>query len=211
FSSPASSSGGTGAIGGTPQYYYASPVSSAASYAIGIYAGRSISKRLDINFGLSYSYLSTKMNVGDKVDSSFSFGSSSRFVSGSNFYRPSGVGTQSYKNQYHFISLSAELAWKFINAKKIQVYWKNGLSYDRLLSSNGLRFDKSLPGYYKDFSSLTHDHVFLSTGLSVPVFKRLEINPFAAWSITHIWRNADSVKTNFTNYGIRIKFLLNKK
>lgn len=205
LSSPNSSSPGT------PQYYYASPVYSASSFAAGVQVKRSVAKRVDINLGLKYSYLSTKMNVGNRIDSSFTFFSYGSSAAGSNFYRVSASGVQSYKNQFHFVNLSAELAWKFINAKKIQVYWNNELSYDRLFSSNALRFDKSLPGYYKDFGSLSHNDIFFSTGFSVPVFQKFEINPFAAWSLTHVWRNTNAAKANFSNYGIRIKILLNKK
>ncbi|MES1198124.1 MAG: hypothetical protein ABUL41_02500 [Chitinophagaceae bacterium] len=203
YSSPASSPGS-----GTPQYYYASPVSPSGSYGTGIFAKHPISKRLDLNFGLSYSYFSNKMNVGSRIDSSFLYNSS---VALRNFYRPSATGSQAYKNQYHFIRLSSGLSWRFINSKKFQLSWDNELSYDRLLSSNALRFDSNLPGYYKDVSALTRNHIFLTTGLSVPILKRFEINPYTAWSLTHVWRTTSTSKTIFTDYGIRIKVLLGKK
>jgi len=196
------------ASGGIPSYNFASPIKPSGSFAAGFSLNRSVSKKLDINFGLVYSYLSNKRNVGNRVDSLFSLNSTQ---SANNYYRSSVTGNQSFRNQYHFLKISTELSWKFINLKKIPVYWNNALSYDRLISSNALRYNGNIPGYYKDFSALTHNHFFLTTGLSVPLLKRFELNPYAAWSMTKVWRYAGATPTHFTDYGLRIKILLGKK
>jgi hypothetical protein len=191
--------------------YNPSSIRPSGSFALAIFVKHVISSRLDINAGLSYLYLSTKMRVGSRVDSAVSFSNSvSSYFTADNFYRASNSNL-SYTNRYHFLSLSAELSWKIINSRKMPVYWNNGFSYDRLLSSNALHFDRSLPGYYKDSRLLTHNHFFLSTGFSIPVFKRFTINPFAEYSLTPVLRNSDSLRTHFSNYGIRINFLLKNK
>ena len=151
------------------------------------------------------------MNVGSRVDSSLVIRNSSfSNVSLDNFYRASN-NNSSYTNRYHLVRLSAELLWKIINNNKVPVYWNSGLSYGRLISSNSLHFDRGLPGYYKDSRLLTHNHFFLSAGFSVPVLKRFMVNPFAEYSLTSVLRNSDSVRTHFSNYGIRINFLLKNK
>ena len=191
--------------------YNPSSIRPSGSFALGIFVKRDISSRLDIKAGLSYLYLSTKMNVGSRVDSSLIISnSSSSSISLDNFYRASN-NNSSYTNRHHLLSLSAELSWKIINNNKVPVYWNTGLGYGRLISSNALHFDRGLPGYYKDFRLLTHNHFFLSAGFSVPVFKRFIINPFAEYSLTPVLRNSDSLRTHFSNYGIRINFLLKKK
>jgi hypothetical protein len=195
---------------GSSLVYRVSEIRPSGSFIAGLYAQRTVSRRVDINFSLGYSYLSTKMNIGNRVDSSFRVSNSSSGFFVNNFYSALN-STSSYTNRYHFISFGTELSWKIINSKKISLYWENGFSYDHLLSSNALYYDRNLPGYYKDFGLLTHNHFFLTTGFSVPVFKRLMINPFAEYSLTPVLRNTDSLRTHFTNYGIRIKFSLSNK
>ena len=191
--------------------YAPSEIRPSGSMGAGVFIERSISKRIDLNFGLSYLYLSTKTNVGSRVDSSRVISNSfSSSLTVDNFYRASNSNS-SYTNRYHFLSLSAELSWKIINSKTIPVYWNNRFSYNRLVSSNALHFDRNIPGYYKDFGLLTHNHFFLSTGFSVPVFKRFIINPFAEYSLTPVLRNADTSRTHFSNYGIRVNFFLKNK
>jgi hypothetical protein len=190
--------------------YNASGIHPSGSFALGVFVRRSVSSGFDINLGLNYLFLSTKMNVGSRVDSSRVISNSFSSITVDNFYRASNSNS-SYINRYHFLSLSAELSWKIINSKTMPVFWNSGFSYGRLLSSNALHFDRNIPGYYKDFGLLTHNHFFLSTGFSVPVFKRFIINPFAEYSLTHVLRNTDSSHTHFTNYGVRINFFLKNK
>jgi hypothetical protein len=206
YSNPSQSPGSLG-------YISSSAIHPSGSFGTGIIAKLPVSSKLDVNFSLGYLYLSTKMNVGNRMDSLFvvsNFLSSSLTVD--NFYRASN-NNSSYTNRYHFLNFSAELSWKIIDSKKISLYWNNGFSYNRLLSSNALHFDRNLPGYYKDFRLLTHNHFFLSTGFTIPVFKRFEINPFAEYSLTPVLRTgSDSLQLpHFTNYGIRIKFLLTNR
>ena len=104
-----------------------------------------------------------------------------------------------------------ETPFQKINGKKFHIDWNNGISYDHLLSSNALFYDKTLPGYYKNSKLLTHDHLFFSTGLSVPIFKNFFINPFAEYSVTTVQKKSIAPKMHFTNYGVRLKFLFDKK
>ena len=195
---------------GTSDSRNSSIIRPSASFGAGLYIKRPVSKKLDINIGLSYSYLSTKMTVGNRVDSARVINNYySQGLSVNNFYRP--AGNSSYTNRYHFIGLSGDISWRIINGNALKVYWDNGLSYNRLLGSSMLHFDFNLPGYYKDNKRLIKDQLFFSTGLSIPVSKRIIINPFASYSLTPVLKNSDSLRTHYTNYGIRFRLLLNKK
>lgn len=196
-----------------PLYYHTSRISSSTSYSFGAIASYPVSKTFDINVGLSYLNLANKVTVGNRVDSSFVFNNYAGYGLATNYYRGSIPGSFSYRSQYHFISFSEGFSWKFINSNKFHVSWDNDLSYNLLLSSNVLYFDRGLQGYYKFSKLLNHSYIFLSTGLSFPVSKKLEINPFASWGVTDVWRYAvdASQKNYFTNYGVKVKFLVNKK
>ena len=188
--------------------YSSSPVRSSFSWSAGLYIKKEISKKLDFNAGLGYSYLSTKMNIGSRVDSARQINNYyTQGLTVSNFYRPGG--NSSHTNGYHFISLSANLSWRIINGKKVKIYWENGLSYNRMLGSSMLHYDRNLQGYYKDNSFLAKNQIAFTTGFSIPVSKRLQVNPFVAYNLTPVLKNSDTL--HFTNYGIRIRFLMNKK
>lgn len=177
------------------------------SWSASLYIKKEVSKKLDFNAGLGYSFLSTKINIGSRVDSARRINNYyTRDLTVGNFYRP---GNSSYTNEYHFISLSADLSWRIITRKKINIYWENGLSYNRMLGSGMLHFDRSLPGYYKDNSFLSKNQLAFTTGFSIPVSKRLQVNPFVSYNLTPVLKNSDTL--HFTNYGIRIRVLMNKK
>jgi hypothetical protein len=180
------------------------------SWSAGFYRRNILSEKLQINIGLSYSYLSTRIDVGNRVDSSRSINNTySQGLTISDFYRPSG--TENYTNRFHFISLSGDLSWRIINGNKVKLYWENGLQYSRLFGSSMLHYDRGLPGYYKDNKLLTKNNLFFTTGLSAPLGTRWSVNPFASYSLTRVLKNTDSSRTHYSNFGIRIRYLLDKK
>jgi len=191
------------------------PVSRAAmqpsfSWSAGFYREKSISEKLHINIGLAYHYLSTRISVGNRVDSTRSVNNTySQGLTVSDFYRYTGNAT--YTNKYHFISLSGELSWRIINGNKVKLYWENGLGYSRLLGSTMLHYDRGLPGYYRDNRLLTKNNLFYTTGLALPVGARWSVNPFASYGLTRVLKDVDSSRTHYSNFGIRIRYLLNKK
>ncbi|MEQ1678114.1 MAG: hypothetical protein ABL876_15510, partial [Chitinophagaceae bacterium] len=142
--------GGAGAGPQPNPFVTASPVYRGFSMTTGVFGKKAVSKKLQVIFGAAYSYLSTRMNVGNAVDSVRTINNLySNGLGVNNFYRPTdSVTANRYRNQYHFAVLSAELSWQIINGKKVKVYWKNGLQYGQLLGSSMLHFDGGLSGYY---------------------------------------------------------------
>jgi hypothetical protein len=183
------------------------------SWHAGVQAKKDISKKLQLRLGIGYSYLSSKMTIGSRIDSGRlvnNSSSSNLFVA--NYYRPSGIsGSQVYYNRYHFINLSADLSWQIINGKKFKLYWKNGLAYGRLFGSTMLHADISLPGYYADNNLLQKNQLFIFTGLSAPVYQRLWLNPYLKYSITGVLKNKTSANTHFGEFGLQVSYLLRKK
>jgi len=191
------------------------PVSRAAmqpsfSWSAGFYRKKSISQKLNIHIGLAYQYLSTRISVGNRVDSTRSVNNTySQGLTVSDFYGYAGNAT--YTNQYHFISLSGDISWRIINGNKVKLYWENGLGYSRLLGSTMLHYDRGLPGYYRDNRLLTKNNLFYTTGFTLPAGTRWSVNPFASYGLTRVLKQVDSSRTHYSNFGIRIRYLLNKK
>ena len=195
---------------GLADYRSVSTIRPSASFGAGLFIRQPVSKKLDMNFSLSYSYLSTRINVGNRVDSAGIINNIySPGLTVNNYYRPGT--TVAYSNRYHFLSLAMDFSWRIVNGKTLKVYWENGLSYSRFLSSSMLHYDGRLARYYKDNHLLTKNHLFFSTGLSIPVGKRIVVNPFSSYSFTPVLKNSGTTRTRFISYGIRLRFLLNKK
>ena len=187
-----------------------SPVNASFYWSGGVFIQKSINKKLDISIGLDYSFLSTKNKIGSRVDSSRVVSStSSNQVLVDHFYRPAGAGTsRSYSNQFHFVGLSADVAWKIVVTKKFTMYWENGISYNRLISSNMLQYSVSLPGYYRDNNQLTNDQFVFKTGLLFPLSQNLSLKPFINYQLIPVFKNYQGTNAHFSTFGLQLKYFL---
>lgn len=197
-SPPSSTGGGISSVNPTP-------VHSSTAFTAGVFVQHSITKRLDFDLGLTYSLLSTKMKVGNKLDSNNFLNFSSTV---NNFYAGSNANN-SYTNHYHFLDISADLAWSI--SKKNSIYWKNRFSYSRLLYSDGLYFDGTYSVYYRDFNQFNKNHFFLSTGFSIPAGKRFNLDMFMKYDLTPLSKNWNFSPAHLSYYGFGINFFPGKK
>ncbi|MBS1919069.1 MAG: hypothetical protein JST17_02340 [Bacteroidetes bacterium] len=184
-----------------------SPVYASGAFTAGVFVQRSLSKKLLLDMGLSYSFLSTKRKVGNKIDSTISNPNTSQ-GSITNFYLGANADN-AYTNHYHFLNISGGIEWRIF--KKNFVFWKNEFSYCRLLSSDELYFDSGYLIYYRDFSQLNKNHFFLSTGLSIPAGNRFDLEAFLKYDLTPTSANKNIPPAHFTYYGIGIKYFLSGK
>ena len=131
-----------------------SAVKSGGSFSLGVFALKHIGKTWTIEAGLNYSYYSTRINVGRKVDTASSvavgqasIGFEKRVTS---FYTPSGTaGTyESYTNNYHFIELPVTIAKQL--GRKSHFSVNTGFSLSMLAGSNALHYDLQKGIYYQD-------------------------------------------------------------
>ena len=182
------------------------------SWSAGLYIKKQLSGKLEIKLGPGYSYLSTRINTGTRVDSVRNISTAySSAISVNRFYRPAVSGnSSSYTNDYHFIGLSGTISWQIITWRKLKLYWENSLTYNRLVGSAMLHYDYNLPGYYKDNNLLIKNQFMISTGVSVPVSQRVMINPFAAYGLSPVLIKSGNPGAHYTNLGIRVNLLLKK-
>lgn len=187
-----------------------SPVNASFYWSGGVFIQKSMNKKLDIALGIEYNFLSTKNNIGSRVDSSRVVNSSlANQVQVDQFYRAAGAGTsRSYSNRFHYIGLSADVAWKIVAAKRFKMYWENGISYNRLISSNMLQYSKSLPGYYRDNDQLTKDQFVFKTGLLFPLGHNLSLKPFINYQLVPVFKNYQGNNPHFSIVGLQVKYFL---
>lgn len=202
-------------LGGPPQLFVIRPSVVRPGFAAGLSLSRVIpvSPRLQFTTGLGYDYMSTRIQVGQRIDSNFRYGTNSNMdVSGQFYYRSVNASgaLQSYTNQYHFISLSASLNWTILKGNKFSIQWRNELQYRQLIASSMLHFDYGLNGYYKNNALLNKANLFLQTSIAVPAGKKLLINPYFNYGITPVLRSP-ATSRHYTGMGLRLIFSLPKK
>jgi hypothetical protein len=115
-----------------------------------------------------------------------------------------------YTTQYHFLGLSGELSWLFIDKEKFKSRWNNGFSFEQLLFSNYLRFDPQQRVYYKNREFLKKSQLFFNTALEFPIGNNISISPFGSFSLTSVFKAHKDTTFQYTNYGIQLRIPLNK-
>ncbi len=197
----------------TPQYVVREPQSS-VSAGVGFFVKRKLSEKLNFYGDFKYTYLSTRVLTGNKVDSTPFANNSPVFVNVSgatSFFRPAtSANSSNYTNRYHYLNLSAGISWNIIHRKRFKLYWDNSIGYGRLLGSNMLHYNSSLPGYYKDNDLLSKNQFFFSTGFTVPVSKRLELSAAVSYTPSSLLKNLNSDRLHFTQFGIGLRYFLKK-
>lgn len=183
------------------------------SAGIKLEAERQLSRRLSVQGGIGYTYLSTTIEVGNRINLPYQVTNDvTRGLVVESFYgsSPAYGSASEYVNRFHLLGISAGLSWKFIDKKKLTVSWDNNISANRLLSTNALLFDRTLRGYYKDFNAYRKTQIMFTTGLTVPVLRhnRLSaaLHPFAAYGITPVLKTNSGSSSHFLQYGLGLKF-----
>ncbi len=181
------------------------------SFSTGMSLRLPIAPRLNFNAGFGYDYLSTRVMAGKLTDSMGTINNPGfADLTRTRFYPATGE-LSGISNNYHFLSFSADLSWRIFNKKNFSLYWDNGMSYKLLFASRVLHYNRGLKGYYVDPRLVTKHYAFVSTGLSIPISKKVTLQPFAGYSLTRVLKNHDTANVHFTNYGLRIKFSLGGK
>ncbi len=110
---------------------------------------RKLSKRVSLSAGLDYHYYSTKIHIGEAVDSTrFVYATYGQATFVNSFYQ--GGQTQVYTNQYHFIELPVSLSLQMNKSIKNPLNWEAGFSLAWMLGTNALHFDPNTNVYFEN-------------------------------------------------------------
>jgi hypothetical protein len=159
YSPPAGASGG----GSQSANYGPSEVEKGFAFAVGAIAKRQLGRKTFFSTGLQYNYYSNTIQVGSKVNQN------TRIMDYmvTQFYSNQSTALQTYKNQYHFISVPADFDWQLL--KKHPLDLSIGLSFQYLLQTNALRFDYSTQSYFHDVAAFNRSQLFSVFALSYSV------------------------------------------
>jgi hypothetical protein len=189
-----------------------------AAFSIKSFAQKNISKRLAVQAGINYSYFSTIINVGNRVDATRALNYVARDVQVvSGFYNSTAASSvkNHYINRYHLAGLYGQLNWRITDwKKKAAIYWNNGLSINQLFASNALVYDQTGSVYYKNFDAFQKQMAGISSALSFRFYNTSKLSitagPFMQYYLTPQLKEAGPDNKHFRNYGINMQVLFKK-
>lgn len=196
---------GTANSGGT-FYDRSSPVKKDWSLSVGIAATKRLSKRTSFSTGVQYRYYSNSILVGNKItqDTVLANFAVRQYYSGNN------ATLQSYRNQYHFISVPVNIDWQLL--QKIPLHLHAGISLQYLIQTNALRFDAATKSYFNNKKAFNSIQLFSELGLSYSVFLKQHVllfGPQLQYGLTRIEKG--NPVYHLFSYGITAEWQWRKK
>ena len=199
YSSPPSgaSSGGTGQFSS----YGPSAVENGFALTAGGTAKRQLTRRTSFTTGLLYNYYSNTIQVGSQVNQN-------RTILNypvSQFYTGQTTVSQPYRNQYHFISLPADMDWQMLRRHPLNLSF--GLSFQYLVSTNALRYDYNTQSYFHNLSAFNRAQLMSGISMTYSVLvkqKPLSFGPQFQYGLTRLEKgNADN---HLFSYGLKAQW-----
>ncbi len=201
---------------GNVSYAKASPLKGGLAFNIGVGAKKELSNRFSVVSGLTYSYFSNSLQVGDFYDSSRSVvqsGNQDKRVE--NFYSASttaGGATHQYTNRYHYISLPIGLEMKL--GSRSHFVAEGGMVISRFIASNALHFDPS-GFYYKDNSLFNKTQLAFYGGIDYTFLlnkkTKLVIGPRLQYGASNTYKKSMYGSNHSLFAGIGANIFFNKK
>ncbi len=194
-------------------YYQSSDIKSNFSFAAGLTLNKMLSKLVMFSAGINYHYYSTKIFIGDIVDSSINILSpnSGALVPGG-YYR--NGNSNSYINHYHFIEIPVALDFQLNKSNRFPLIWEAGLSALYLVNTNALHFDPYNGVYYKDNGEFNKMQISAASAFSIgfPVGKnQLQVGPQLQYGLSGLLKKSTGNSEHLFSAGLKIAFILNKK
>ncbi|NII27724.1 outer membrane beta-barrel protein [Pseudoflavitalea sp. X16] len=190
-----------------------SSITMGPAFSVGGFVQRTLSKRLSLSAGLQYSYLSSRMVVGSKVNSNRTVNrapSTSQLVS--SYYN--GNYSQEYTNKYHFIELPITLHTRLNKGKRLPLVWDAGFSVSKLLTTTALHYDGLGGVYYEDNALFNKLQWAVSTGFNFGLFPQSKhpvmIGPMIRYNVSDLLKKDYAIGQYLWSAGLRASVLIKK-
>src|SRR5579871_442006 len=195
-------------------YYYASSeIKKNFSIAAGLSFSNQISKRILLSIGIDYHYYSTKIFVGNVVDSFINLYPSQSFSVQANGYYRNG-NTKAYINHYHLAELPFALNFQLNKNMKHPLFWDAGFSILYLMNTNALHFDPTRNVYYKDSRQFNKMQLHASSELMLgfPFGKsQLLVGPQLQYGLTGLLKKNTGNSQHLFFSGVKVSYTFSKK
>ncbi|ULQ57347.1 PorT family protein [Flavihumibacter rivuli] len=182
------------------------------SIQLGAGLERKLGKKTGIAVGIQYAYVSNKISIGNKVDSSLLlFNQRQQQVMVANAYYGAGDNGKDHYNRYHFIQLPVDFYWNF--DRKQRWSWSTGFSLGYLVGADALQYNYQGGIYYNDNSNLKKFQAGIQTAVTYKLFDskglNLAVGPTGQYILTSM--DKSNVHKHFLFIGLGAKLNWNRK
>jgi hypothetical protein len=140
------------------------------SYWAGIYGEKQLSARWSVDIGLNLHYYSVRFQTNTPVNV-YAPTSASLFASSTLTYTLNSAnansGLQTYYNRYYFLEVPLTVQWELNHSRSLPLFWRGGVVFSYLMSSNGLYYDNSSGTYKSDNGVVRRVQPGVNSGLMV--------------------------------------------
>ena len=177
-----------------------SDVKSGFSFSGGIFIKKQLGNNFSLSAGLNYSYYSTHLDVGAKIDSNKAL---LQYNTGS---------STSYTNRFHFIEIPVAIDKQLGKTSRFSLH--GGLALSMLTGSNALLYNVQKNVYVADNSQINKWQFSLLAGASYRLFPKwvpVEIGPRFSYAVGNIFDKTQYGSRHLFFTGISARVFLSKK
>ncbi len=201
-----------------PSKRYVSDIRPDASFTGGIYLQKPLSRRWSVNLGMNLHYYSTRITIGEPVNTYVpatasliaptvtpSAQSSTNFIAGDR---------EVFTNHYYFLELPVNVQYQLNKSNLLPLFLEGGFSLSRLMGSDALFYNAHSGVYYKDPSVLEKTQFNVSSALMVGLpFHGIRImaGPQVQYGLTPLVNNQNQGDQHFLYAGLRVVVIPGRK
>ena len=206
------------AANAAPSKSYVSDIRPNASFTAGIYLQKPLSRRWSVNLGMSLHYYSTRITIGQQVNTyvpaaasfivptvSAAAQTSTAFIAGDR---------QVFNNHYYFLELPVNIQFQLNKSHLLPLFLESGVSLSRLMGSDALFYNAHSGVYYKDPGVLEKTQFNVSSALMVGLpFHGIRImaGPQVQYGLTPLVDNHAQGDQHFIYAGLRVVVIPGRK
>lgn len=201
-----------------PSKQYVSTVKPGISFWAGVLANKPLSDRWSLSLGLNLYYYSTRVRVGEQVNtytpSTQTLLTSSAVAPIQSYPYYSTGNDQAYTNRYYFMELPVAAEWKINRSHLLPLFWDGGFSVSYLMGSSAVYYNTKSGVYFKDGGVANHTQLNVSTALMVglPVRGlRVQVGPQIQYGLTPLLNTELSGTQHIFYGGLRLVVYPGKK
>lgn len=188
----------------------ASAITHGAFWSAGAFAEKKLNDRITLRGGLTYSYFSTQILTGRKLDST-SIANTGIWPVPANAY-DGNKPDEAFTNQYHYLEIPVSVKIRLLNNPRLPINWSAGLSYGQLLSSRALRYDRTRGIYFEQDDLYRKSRWALQTALTVELFPGsahpLELGPQFNYSFSNLLKDKSTGNQHLWSAGLSLSWFI---
>jgi len=187
--------------------YRSSVIKPGPGFSIGGYAGRPLTRKVDLSLGLSFTRFNSSLMVGQKINSPIAVNGATVGVVTARPYYTRDAETK-YSMHMDFVEIPVSVAYKLNPSLRVPVSVNAGITGGRLVGSNALHFDGSSAGYFKNNDLLQKWQLGVNAGVALTIMNKskhpVNVGPSFRYQVSNSLSSDVNAKRNILGVGMRV-------